>query len=153
MPHSIICPIFPVHEEETVVSFAEDLLVPYLKEDLYSCENPWLISCLEKQCSTREKTEFFRGWLAGSGERWTWGRKSAVSWAKTWSWWETSEKVLLGMKKCVDKDLEDPTNFPQTNCGLTVICIGSESWQTWGMIEEVKKSFPKPHQYSSCPTT
>lgn len=46
------------------------------------------------------------------------------------------------MKKYGDKDLEDPTNFPQAKRVLTVVRIGSRSRQTCGMIEEAKKIYP-----------
>lgn len=50
-------------------------------------------------------------------------------------------KVFLAMKKYGEKDLEDPTNFPQAKMVLTVMRIGSGSRQVWGMIEEAKKTF------------
>lgn len=54
--------------------------------------------------------------------------------------------VLLAMKKCGDRDLANPTNFPRAKMVLTVACIGSGSRQVWSMIEEARKSFPVPSQ-------
>lgn len=79
--------------------------------------------------------------LYNTGKNFCCMTNETVERAKTFGRMTSDLKVLLAMKKCVDKDLEDPTNFPRAKMALTVVRIGSGPRQAWGMIEEAKKSF------------
>lgn len=49
-------------------------------------------------------------------------------------------RALLSMKNCGERELEDPTNFPNAKMALTVVRVGTGSRQAWGRIEEAKRS-------------
>lgn len=108
---------------------------------------------IKRLCSTGEETEEpFGGCrreeaklLYNTGKNVCRVTAESIERTKTFGRRASDLKFLLAMKKCGEKDLEDPTNFPHAKMILSVIRIGLRSQQAWDMIEEAEKTFETPH--------